>query len=105
MRKSRCPIRKCLAPTSQICQKARRLDLTLAQDGGDVGIGAVQQADQEMLDLDIVVGAQRCDSGCRFESATADVVQTSDQRLQLYRAHVSLVASEDVVPDGRGAWP
>ena len=66
-------------------------------------IGAIEQADQQMFDLDIVVGAQSRDAGGRFEGAAADIVQTSDQWFQLYRAHLFLVSSKDVVPGGRAA--
>jgi hypothetical protein len=56
-----------------------------------------------MLDLDVVVGAQSRNASRRFEGSTADIVQTSDQWLQLYRAHVFLVSFWGIIPGGPAA--
>jgi hypothetical protein len=53
--------------------------------------------------IDIVVGAQSRNASRRFEGTMADVVETSDQWFQLYRVHLFLVSSKDVVPGGRAA--
>jgi len=87
----------------EVRQQAGRLDVPLAQDRGEVRIGAIEQADQQMFDLDVVVGTQSRGAGRRFEGAAADIVQTSDQWFQLYRSHLFLVSSKDVVPGGRAA--
>ena len=73
----------------------RRVDVD--QLGREIGVGTVEQADQQMLDLDIVVRSKRRRSGCRFEGAAAHIVQTADQRLQLNWAHV-ITSPWDVTP-------
>ena len=83
--------------------KRAGVDVELAQDRGKVGIGAIDQAEQQMFDLDVVVGAQSRHAGGRFEGAAADIVQTSDQWFQLYRAHLFLVSSKDISPGERAA--
>ena len=79
-------------------QQACRLDVPLAQDRGEVAVGAIEQADQQMFDLDVVMGTQSRSASRRFEGAAADIVQTSDQWFQLYRAHLFLVSSKDISP-------
>ena len=79
----------------EIGRQTRRIDLPMAQDRGDVGVGAVEQADQHMLDLDIVVGPQGRQACRTLQRSPADVVQPSDQRLQLNRGHELLISSQD----------
>ncbi|HTK76057.1 MAG TPA: Clp protease N-terminal domain-containing protein, partial [Gemmataceae bacterium] len=43
----------------EVGQQARRVDFPPTQDRGHIGIGAIEQADQHVLDFDVVVGAQR----------------------------------------------
>ena len=40
----------------------------------------------------------------RFDGTMTDIVETSDQWFQLYRAHLFLVSSKDIVPDGPAAY-
>jgi hypothetical protein len=67
----------------------------VAQDRRDVGVGAIQQAHQHMLDFDVVVASQGSEACCTFQGSTTDVVQPSDQRLQLNRGHELLISSQD----------
>ena len=76
------------------------VDLPPTQDRGKIGIGFIEQSDQEMFDLDIVVGAKGGRAGSCLERATAHVVQASDQRFQLYWAHC-LSSPWDVIPSDR----
>jgi hypothetical protein len=75
----------------EVGRQSRGIDLPLVQDGGELGVGAVEQAHQHVLDLDIVMASQRRQAGRALEGATADVVEASNQRFQLYCAHVYLV--------------
>ena len=81
---------------ADIGQQPRRIDFPAPQDGGDVSVGPVEQADQHVLDFDVVMRPQRCRAGGGFERAAADIVETSNERLQLDRAHVILASSWDI---------
>ena len=87
----------------EVGQQAGRFDIPFAQDRGEVGIGTIEQADQQMFDLDVVVGSQSRNAGRCLEATTADIVQASYQWLEFYRAHVFLVSSWDIIPGGPAA--
>ena len=85
----------------EVGQQAGRLDLPSAQDRGEIGIGFIEQSDQEMFDLDIVVGAQGGRASRCLERAAAHVVQASDQWFQLYWAHVFVIPPGTSFPSDR----
>ena len=71
----------------QVGDKAALVDLVVAQDRGDVAIGAIGQRQQPMLDLDIVVGARQRQAGRRLQRPAARVVQPPDQLFQIDGGH------------------
>ncbi len=42
----------------QVSQQAGRVDLPAPQDRSEIGIGLIEQSDQEVLDLDVVVSSK-----------------------------------------------
>ena len=84
----------------EVGQQPGRFDFPFAQDRGEVGIGTIEQADQQMFDLDIVVSAQSRNASRRLEGTTANIVQASDQWLELYRAHGLSRFFQDIFPGG-----
>ena len=67
----------------------RPIQRVVLHDEREVGVGDVEQFDEEMLDLDVVVRAREAKSSRAFEGATRGGVQLTDEGAQV---------------DGHGGW-
>ncbi len=67
--------------------KPALVDLVLAQDRRNVAVGRIEQLHQPVLDLDVVMGARQGQPRGGFERPPARLVQSTDQRLQVYCRH------------------
>ena len=59
----------------------------MAQDRGDIGVGAVDQTVQEMLYLNVVMAARQSHAGRGFKRTAAGIIQPPDQRFQINCGH------------------
>ena len=62
----------------QITDKAGRIDLEMAKDGGEIAVVLLQQLDQPVLYLNVVMGARKTHTRRRLQRAPADVVHLVD---------------------------
>ncbi|MNF66577.1 hypothetical protein D3C84_483720 [compost metagenome] len=67
-------------------------DAEMLEDPCQVGVRGVEQLEQQVLDLDIVVGARQAQSSRSLHGVLADRVKTLDQCTQIHRHDCSPVA-------------
>ena len=65
----------------------RRIDLELAQQGRQIGVGDLQQLEQPVLDLDVIVRPRQAQARRALQRAAAGVIQFSNQRFEIDGYH------------------
>lgn len=61
--------------------KNEGIDLIVAQDRRQIGVGQIEQLDQPVLYLDIIMAAREGEPGGSLQSASTCRVQLSNQRI------------------------
>src|SRR5581483_9521204 len=71
----------------QLAVDARGVDGVLLENALQIAVADFEQLDQEMFDLDVVVGARHAQARGAFQRPPARQVQLAHQRFQTYRSH------------------
>src|SRR4029078_10133921 len=69
--------------TRQLAVDLGRVDAELFEDAHQVGVGRLDQLEEEVLQLDVVVGARQAQSGRPFESAPRGLVEFANEGFQV----------------------
>ncbi|GAC1346835.1 MAG: hypothetical protein NVSMB18_30110 [Acetobacteraceae bacterium] len=55
----------------------------MAQDGGNIAVGAVDQAEHDVLDFDIIMCTRQCLTGGALEGPAGQVVHAPDKGFEI----------------------